>query len=135
MVGRLKEGSTFLGKHCDEFIIDDFYFTNCTCDKCRAGRDAFNAANGITDGSWEKYRLDLMQRVSIEHMIAPAKAVNPKSSLTIKYPHWAESYQETGYNPAQQRTIFDNLYTGTENRDPVTTDQHLHRYLSYSLMT
>ncbi len=135
MLSTLREVSAFLGSRVDEFIIDDFYFTNCTCEKCRAGRDAFNAAHGIADGSWEGYRLDLMQRVSAEHMIAPAKAVNPKCAITIKYPNWAESYQETGYNPAGQRTLFDNLYTGTETRDPVTTDQHLPRYLSYSLMT
>ena len=135
MVSRLKEVSTFLGRHCDEFIIDDFYFTNCTCEACRAGRDAFNKEHGITDGSWERYRMGLMQRISQEAMIAPAKAVNPECSITIKYPNWAESYQETGYNPAQQREIFDNLYTGTETRDPVTTDQHLPRYLSFSLMT
>ena len=135
MLGRLSEMSAFLGAHFDEFIIDDFYFTNCTCDACRAGRDAYNAAHGIADGSWQAYRMDLMERVSREYMIAPAKAVNPKCSITIKYPNWAESYQETGYNPAGQRKIFDNLYTGTETRDPVTTDQHLPRYLSFSLMT
>ena len=135
MLARLRTVSAFLGKHFNEFIIDDFYFTNCTCEACRAGRDAYNAAHGISDGSWQAYRLDLMQRVSREYMIAPAKAVNPDCAITIKYPNWAESYQETGYNPAQQRTVFDNLYTGTETRDPVTTDQHLPRYLSYSLMT
>ena len=135
MLERLATVTTFLGKHFDEFIIDDFYFTNCTCDACRAGRDAFNKAHGITDGSWERYRLDLMYNVSKEYMIAPAKKVNPNCSITIKYPNWAESFQETGYNPEKQREIFDNLYTGTETRDPVTTDQHLPRYLSYSLMT
>ena len=135
MLGRLREMSAFLGAHFDEFIIDDFFFTNCTCDACRAGRDAYNAAHGIADGSWQAYRMDLMARVSREYMIAPAKAVNPKCSITIKYPNWAESYQETGYNPAGQRALFDNLYTGTETRDPVTTDQHLPRYLSFSLMT
>ena len=135
MLAKLSEVSTFLGQHFNEFIIDDFYFTNCTCDKCRAGRDEYNRAHGITDGSWQGYRLELMQRVSQQYMIAPAKAVNLNCSITIKYPNWAESYQETGYNPAQQRTIFDNIYTGTETRDPVTTDQHLPRYLSYSLMT
>ena len=135
MLERLKMVSSFLGRNFDEFIIDDFYFTNCTCDTCRAGRDAYNKEHGIQDGSWERYRLDLMQRVSKEYMIAPAKAENPNCQITIKYPNWAESYQETGYNPAQQREIFDNLYTGTETRDPVTTDQHLPRYLSYSLMT
>ncbi len=135
MCERLKTVSTFLGRHFDEFIIDDFYFTNCTCEDCRAGRDAFNREHGILDGSWQRYRLDLMQRVSKAYMIAPAKAVNPKCAITIKYPNWAESYQETGYNPGEQRTVFDMIYTGTETRDPVTTDQHLPRYLSYSLMT
>ena len=55
--------------------------------------------------------------------------------MLFRSPNWAESYQETGYNPAEQRKLFDMVYTGTETRDPVTTDQHLPRYLSYSLMT
>ncbi len=135
MVDNIRKASAFLGEHFDEFIIDDFYFTNCTCDKCRAGRDAYNAANGITDGSWQEYRLALMERISREAMIGPAKAVNPNCRITIKYPNWAESYQETGYNPAGQRKLFANLYTGTETRDPIIQDQHLPRYLSYSLMT
>ena len=135
MLERLAKISAFLGAHFAEFIIDDFYFTNCTCERCRAQRDAYNAAHGIADGSWQAYRLDLMARVSRDYMIAPAKAVNPNCSITIKYPNWAESYQETGYNPQAQRKLFDNVYTGTETRDPVTTDQHLPRYLSFSLMT
>lgn len=118
----------------DGFIIDDFFFTNCTCDKCRAGRDEYNSAHGITDGSWQAYRCDLMYKASQKYVIAPAKAVNPDCSITIKYPNWMESYQETGYDPASQREIFDLIYTGTETRDPVNTDQHLPRYLSYSLM-
>ena len=76
-----------------------------------------------------------MEKVSRDYIIAPAKAANPDCSITIKYPNWAESYQETGYNPAAQRKLFDRIYTGTEARDTVTTDQHLPRYLSYSLMT
>ena len=135
MVKRLQEVCTFLGKHFREFIIDDFFFTNCTCEACRKGRDAFNEAHGIPDGSWKAYRLDLMEKVSRDYIIGPAKAANPDCSITIKYPNWAESYQETGYNPAAQRKLFDRIYTGTEARDTVTTDQHLPRYLSYSLMT
>ncbi len=135
MVAKLKEVSRFLGEHFSEFIIDDFYFTNCTCDLCRAGRDTYNREQGITDGSWQAYRLWLMEKVSREYMIAPAKAANPNCKITIKYPNWAESYQETGYNPAAQRKLFDMVYTGTEARDPFVQDQHLPRYLSYSLMT
>ena len=135
MLSELREASAFIGKHFNEFIIDDFFFTNCTCEACRKGRDSYNREHGITDGSWKAYRLHLMEKVSREVVIAPAKAANPDCKITIKYPNWAESYQETGYNPAGQRKLFDRIYTGTEARDTVTTDQHLPRYLSYSLMT
>lgn len=135
MLAWLREAVTFTASHFDEFIIDDFFFTNCTCADCVRERDRFNQQNGIRDGSWEKYRLDLLRRVSIEDILKPAKEVNPNCRVIIKYPNWAESYQETGYNPADQRKLFDMLYTGTETRDPVTTDQHLPRYLSFSLMT
>lgn len=135
MLSTLRRVCETTGRLFDEFIIDDFFFTNCTCDACRAGRDAYNAAHGITDGSWQAYRLALMEKVSREDVIAPAKKANPECRITIKYPNWAESYQETGYNPAAQRKLFDQIYTGTEARDTVTTDQHLPRYLSFSLMT
>lgn len=116
------------------FIIDDFFFSNCTCEKCREGRDKFNEQNGITDGSWQAYRCHLLYEASKKYIIGPSKAVNPDCEITIKYPNWMESYQETGYDPATQKEIFDLIYTGTETRDPVNTDQHLPRYLSYSLM-
>ena len=135
MRAKLKEVSAFIGAHFDEFIIDDFFFTNCTCEDCIKAKDAFNLEHGITDGSWQEYRLDLLRRVSEEDIIGPAKAANPACRITIKYPNWAESYQETGYNPKEQREIFDRIYTGTETRDPINQDQHLPRYLSFSLMT
>lgn len=135
MVKRLQDVCAFIGKHFNEFIIDDFFFTNCTCVACRKGRDEFNKTRGINDGSWKEYRLALMEKVSRDYIIGPAKAANPECKIIIKYPNWAESYQETGYNPAAQRKLFDKIYTGTEARDTVTTDQHLPRYLSYSLMT
>ena len=135
MLETLRAACAFLGEHFGEFIIDDFFFTNCTCDRCRAEKDAYNADHKITDGSWKAYRLKLMEDVSREVIIAPARKANPNIRITIKYPNWAESYQQTGYNPRAQRKLFDSIYTGTEARDTVTTDQHLPRYLSYSLMT
>ena len=135
MRAKLKEVAAFTGAHFDEFIIDDFFFTNCMCPDCVREKESFNREHGITDGSWERYRLDLMRRVSEEDIIGPAKTANPRCKITIKYPNWAESYQETGYNPEAQRELFEMLYTGTETRDPVATDQHLPRYLSFSLMT
>ena len=131
---KLREVCRFIGAHFDEFIIDDFFFTDCACEECLRARDAYNREHGIPAG-WQDYRLDLLRRISEEDIIGPAREANPNCKITIKYPNWAESYQETGYNPAEQRKLFDALYTGTETRDPVTQDQHLPRYLSFSLMT
>ncbi|MDR2808217.1 MAG: hypothetical protein LBB43_04320 [Spirochaetaceae bacterium] len=109
----------------DEFIIDDFFFTQCTCEDCQKEKG---------DRSWEEFRLEKMREVSENLVIKPAKAVNPAIKITIKYPNWMESYQETGYNLKMQKDMFDRIYTGTETRHESHTDQHLPRYLSYSIM-
>jgi len=134
MLNTLQKVCELNAKVFDAFILDDFYFTNCTCESCRKERDRYNAAHGITDGSWQAYRTHRLYEVSEQYVIAPAKKINPACKITIKFPNWMESYQETGYNPLTQKEIFDLIYTGTETRDPVNTDQHLPRYLSFSLM-
>ena len=134
MLSTLQQVCELNAKVFDAFILDDFYFTNCTCDACRRERDLYNATHGITDGSWQSYRTHRMYEVSEQYVIATAKKINPDCKITIKFPNWMESYQETGYDPLSQKEIFDLIYTGTETRDPVNTDQHLPRYLSYSLM-
>lgn len=121
----LKEVSEYTASIFDEYIIDDFFFTQCMCEDCQ--REKGNK-------SWEDFRLEKMQEVSKNLIIGPAKKVNPKINIIIKYPNWRESYQETGYNPGQQREIFDAIYTGTETRHGAQQDQHLPRYLSYSLV-
>lgn len=125
MRNHLKETVEFIAKEYDEFIIDDFFFTNCTCDDCRRLKG---------DKSWEEFRLEQMREVSENLIIKPAKAVNPNIRITIKFPNWIESYQEAGYNPAQQRDMYEMVYTGTETRHQKHTDQHLPRYESYSIM-
>lgn len=109
----------------DEIIFDDFYFTNCKCEAC---------INGKGKKSWAEYRLELMKNVSEELVLKPAKRVNPKINMIIKYPNWYEHYQETGYNLEVEPTQFDMVYSGTETRDPQHTEQHLPRYLSYFIM-
>ena len=125
MKARLKEVVEYIASEFDELIIDDFYFTNCTCDTCRAQKG---------DRSWAQFRLDLMAQISREIFIEPAKAVNPKCRVTVKFPNWVESFQECGYNPGVQKDIYDMVYTGTETRHALHTQQHLPRYLSYNLM-
>ena len=122
---RLKEVSEYTASLFDEFIIDDFFFTQCMCEDCIREKG---------ERSWEEFRLAKMLEVSENLIIKPAKKVNPKVHIIIKYPNWRESFAETGYNPGQQRLIFDSIYTGTETRHGAQTDQHLPRYLSYSLM-
>jgi hypothetical protein len=45
-----------------------------------------------------------------------------------------EHFQGSGYDLDQEPKIFDGIYTGTETRDPVTTDQHLQPYESYEII-
>ncbi len=120
----VKEISEYTASIFDEFIIDDFFFTQCTCEDCIKEKGS---------KSWKEFRLEKMMDVSKNLILAPAKKVNPKCKVIIKYPNWRESYHQTGYNPKEQRLIFDGIYTGTETRHGAQQDQHLPRYLSYSL--
>lgn len=115
----------YTARHFDEFIIDDWFFTMCTCDECRAAKGS---------RSWEQFRTDMLVEVSENLILKSAKEVNPNCRVIIKYPNWSEAYQESGYDPDRQRHLFDMIYTGTETRDTAHSDQHLPKYCSYSLM-
>jgi len=121
---KLRQISEYTARLFDEVILDDFYFTNCTCERCikeKGGR------------SWEQFRHELMMDVSKNLVVGPAKAANPNVKMVIKYPNWRESFHFTGYVPESQGDIFNATYIGTETRHPQYTDQHLPEYLSYSL--
>jgi len=112
-------------RNFDEIIIDDFFFTTCSCDECVAAKGA---------KTWSQYRLELMTDVSKDLVLAAARAVNPKVRVVLKYPNWYEHFHGSGYNLETQPPLFDGIYTGTETRDPATTGQHLQQYHSYSIM-
>ena len=122
---RIKKISTYTASLFDEFILDDFFFTNCTCQTCIEEKGS---------RTWEEYRLQLMTEVSKKLIVKPAKKENTEVKVIIKYPNWIESFQQTGYNTEIQPEIFDLIYTGTETRDSKFTHQHLPRYGSYSLI-
>ena len=125
MRNRLREISEYTAGLFDEVILDDFYFTNCSCERCIKEKG---------DRDWVTFRRELMRDVSKNLIVEPMKKVNPKVKVIIKYPNWRESYHFTGYVPEVQRDIFDATYTGTETRSVTYTDQHLPEYLSYSLL-
>jgi len=122
---QLKKIVQYTAELFDEIILDDFYFTNCKCDSCIKTKGA---------RSWSEFRTDRLKEVSEGIIIKTAKQVNPNVNLIIKYPNWYDEYQNTGYNLKDEPQIFDQIYTGTETRDPKYTQQNLQRYLSYFLI-
>lgn len=111
-------------RNFDSFILDDFFFTTCTCNSCIAAKGT---------QSWTQFRLGLMTEVARDLVLGAARSVNPGVKVTIKYPNWYEHYQGSGYNLATEPAMFDRIYTGTETRDPVITGQHLQQYQSYEI--
>jgi hypothetical protein len=115
----------FTAKHFDEFILDDFFFTST--------KSAYDiAAKG--NRSWTDYRLQVMSDAARDLVIGPAKAVNPKVRVVIKYPNWYDHFQGLGFNLADGPKRFDGIYTGTETRDAVISAQHLQPYLGYNII-
>jgi hypothetical protein len=92
----------------DVIMIDDFLFTECTCEDCITARG---------DRSWSKFRCDLMVDVSRERILKPARAVNPKVKIIIKYPLWYDSFHERGYEVVRESNDYDYTWIGTETRD------------------
>ena len=118
---KVKSMAEFTARHFDEIILDDFYFSNCKCDLCIAAKGG---------KSWSQFRAELMDEVSRDLIINPAKAVNPKVKVIIKYPNWYESFQGLGYDLAVEPQLFDSIYTGTETRDG-NSGQRLQSYQSF----
>jgi hypothetical protein len=119
---KAREIAEYTARHFDEFILDDFFFTSCKCDLC------IKAKGNL---SWTDYRLKLMTEAARDLIINPAKAVNPKVKVVIKYPNWYEHFQGLGFDLETEPAMFDGIYTGTETRDPVIMAQHLQQYESY----
>jgi hypothetical protein len=121
----VQEIAEHTARHFDEFILDDFFFTSTKSDfdlKARGTR------------SWTEYRLAVMEDAAKSLVIGPAKRVNPKVKVVIKYPNWYDHFPALGFNLARGPQLFDGIYTGTETRDAVRSAQHLQPYLGYNIM-
>ena len=118
---KVKAMTEFTARHFDEIILDDFFFSNCKCDRCIAAKG---------DKSWSQFRTQQLDDVSRDLIISPARAINPKVRIIIKYPNWYESFQGLGYDLAVEPKLFDAIYTGTETRD-ANSGQRLQSYQSY----
>jgi hypothetical protein len=112
-------------RHFDEIILDDFFFFNTK-------NDSDIAAKG--NKTWTQFRLDTMDEAAENLIVKPAHAVNPRVKVVIKFPNWYEHFEGLGYDLDREPSIFDGIYTGTETRDPVQTEQHLQAYEGYLIM-
>ena len=121
----VQSAAELAARHFDEVIQDDFFFVNTK-------NESDIAAKG--DQSWTQFRLGLMDDVAENLIVKPARAANPKVKMVIKFPNWYEHFQGLGYDLSREPEIFDGIYTGTETRDPVITDQHLQAYESYQIV-
>jgi hypothetical protein len=124
----------------DEIMIDDFWFTDCTCTNCDAARRARLVTIGsntypVNGDTWADYRCELMLRLSQDRVLAAARRVNPKVKIIIKYPQWYDGFQERGYDVTRETAAFDRIWVGTEVRD--FSDSHwggVAQYEGYFLM-
>lgn len=121
----IKSAAELAARYFDEIIQDDFFFVNTK-------NDSDIKAKGAK--SWTQFRLQLMDEAAEDLIIKPARKVNPKVNLVIKFPNWYEHFQALGYDLDKEPKIFDGIYTGTETRDPLMTDQHLQQYESYEIV-
>jgi len=120
----VKRMSALTARHFDEIILDDFFFISTKS-------DSDIAAKGKR--TWEEFRLQLMDDVSRDLILKPAKDANPNVHVIIKYPNWYPSFQGLGYDLEREPQIFPEIWTGDETRDPEITDQQLQQYESYEI--
>jgi len=120
-----KRAVEIAARHFDTVILDDFFFYTSKSEEDIAAKGK---------RSWTQYRLDTMRKASTELVLKPARAINPKIKMIIKYPNWYEHFQGLGYDLEKQAQWFDGIYTGTETRDMFATDQLLQPYQSYEIV-
>jgi hypothetical protein len=119
---RLREIFEFTAELFDEIMIDDFWFTDCQCADCNTARQSKTVTIGektypVPGDTWEDYRCELMVHLSRDRILAPARRVNPKTRLIIKYPQWYDRFHERGYEVVRETADFDRIWVGTETRD------------------
>ncbi len=95
----------------EELIVDDFFCTGDILPEAERARGA---------RSWGAYRQDLLVSLIRPLITDPARAANRKTRLIIKFPQWYDRFHLFGYDPARMSARFDQVWVGTEVRDPNT---------------
>jgi hypothetical protein len=106
----------------DDIILDDWLFTTAVDEKSVEERG---------NRSWADYRTKLILTQSKKYIIDPAKKVNPKVQVTIKYPNWYEGHRDNGYDVYYETLLYDHMVVGIETRNRMVHDQHIPIYSGY----
>jgi hypothetical protein len=94
-----------------ELIMDDFF---CTADTSPA------SARARGERTWAAYRRDLLVSLIKPSLAEPARAVRPAVRLIVKFPQWYDRFHLFGYDPPRMAAQFDQVWVGTEVRNPRT---------------
>jgi hypothetical protein len=93
----------------DVIMIDDFFFTDCTCELCEKARGEMN---------FDDYHSTIMHEVAKKDVLETVRRANPGCRVIIKYPMWYDDYHKNGYDVIRQTEVFDMTWAGTETREP-----------------
>jgi hypothetical protein len=106
----------------DDIILDDWLFTTSTDPRSVDERG---------NRTWAEYRTALVLEQSRKHILDPARQVNPKVQVTIKFPNWYEGFGTCGYDVYNETRVFDHVSIGIETRNRMSHDQHIPIYSGY----
>jgi hypothetical protein len=105
---KIREVMEYTASMFDLIMIDDFLFSDCSCEQCLAAKG---------ERTLFQYRCDLLTEVGREYILKPARAVNPDVKVIIKFPQWYDDFHRRGYEVLGQTAIYDTIWVGTETRD------------------
>ena len=94
-----------------ELIVDDFFCTADTTSESLRRRG---------ERSWGDYRRDLLVGLIAPSMRQPTLSAQPPPKLIIKFPQWYDRFHLFGYDPVRMAEAFEQVWVGTEVRDPKT---------------
>lgn len=107
----IKKWAEIMAEHFDEILVDDFFLTDDQSEESQKAKG---------ERSWSEYRLELMTEIARDWLIAPARNRNPKVRVNIKFPQWYDVFHLYGYNVETAPKLFDQIWLGTETRNPDT---------------
>jgi len=94
-----------------ELVVDDFFCTGDTSPEAEQAKGK---------RSWGEYRRDLLVSLINPLMVNPTRAAHRQTRLILKFPQWYDRFQLYGYDPLRMPERFDQVWVGTEVRDPET---------------